>query len=147
MTLLYEKESYKIRGAAFKVYKDLGFGHKETVYQRAFEQALLGTGLKIEKEKRLPVMFENKKVGTYTPDFLVEKEILIELKAKNIISDQDIRQFWQYLTGTNYKLGFLINFGQSDGVKIIRRVYDLARKFPRNSASSSALFSDNYETQ
>lgn len=127
MELLYKEESYKIRGSTFKVYKVLGCGHKESVYQRAFEQALTSQGLKVEREKRLPVIFEGKKVGIYVPDFLVEEKIIIELKAKQILTLQDVKQFWQYLTGTEYELGFLINFGKPGGAQIIRRVYNTSR--------------------
>ncbi len=133
--LLYENESYKIRKAVFDVYKKLGCGHKETVYQKALDVALLKGSLKIEKEKRLPVIFENVNVGTYIPDFLVEGKIIIELKAKPFITQGDIRQFWQYLKSTDYALGFLVNFGKPAGVQIIRRIYETARNdFPRDSA-------------
>lgn len=130
--LLYEQESYKIRGAAFDVYKSLGCGHKEVVYQRACHEALTKRELKVEREKRIDVIFEGKKVGTYTPDFLIEDKIVLETKAKKMITQQDVKQFWDYLTGSNYKLGFLINFGKPGGVEIIRKVYDTARQ--KNSA-------------
>jgi len=125
--LIYEKESYKIRRAVFDVYRELGCGHKETVYQKALYLLLLKEKLNIEKEKRLPVIFEGVNVGTYIPDFLVEKMIIIELKAKPFITKEDTKQFWHYLKSTEYKLGFLINFGEPGGVQIIRRVYDTAR--------------------
>ncbi|OGZ66496.1 MAG: hypothetical protein A3C50_00380 [Candidatus Staskawiczbacteria bacterium RIFCSPHIGHO2_02_FULL_43_16] len=125
--LLYEKESYKIRKAVFNVYKELGCGHKETVYQKAFYIALLKEELKIEKEKRLPVIFDGANVGTYIPDFLIEEAIIVELKSKSFITKEDTLQFWQYLKSTNYKLGFLINFGIPGKAQIIRRVYDTAR--------------------
>ena len=127
MELLFEEESYKSRGAVFEVYKELGCGHKETIYQRALNLALINIGLSVEKEKHLAVIFENKKIGAYIPDFLINTNIILELKAKSIITAQDIQQFWHYLTSTNYKLGFLINFGKPGGVEIIRRVYDKAR--------------------
>ena len=127
MTLLYEDESYKIRNAIFRVYKELGCGHKETVYQRATYQSLLGQNLGVEKEKHLPVLFENTNVGMYIPDFLINEKIIVELKAKPYLIKQDIEQFWQYLKSTNYKLGFLVNFGKPGGVEIIRRVYDTGR--------------------
>lgn len=141
MSLLFEKESYEIRGSAFEVYKALGCGHKEVVYQKAFFGALLKKFPLVEREKQLPVYFQGKKVGTYTPDIVVENKIPIELKAKPQITSHDIDQFWHYLTGTEYKLGFLINFGKPGGVEIIRRVYDEARKpVPRLSAPDSASF-------
>ena len=127
MDLLYEEESYKIRGAIFDVYQELGCSHKEVVYQKAVHQSFLNQGLKIEKEKRLPVIFRSVSVGVYVPDFIVNGEIIIELKAKPFMTKQDMKQFWHYLKGTEYKLGFLVNFGQPAGVKIIRRVYDIAR--------------------
>ena len=66
-------------------------------------------------------------MGTYVPDLIVNEVILIELKAKPILTNDDIKQFWHYLKGSNYKLGFLINFGAVGGVQIIRKVYDEAR--------------------
>lgn len=136
MSLLYEKESYKIRGAAFNTYKELGCGHKETVYQKAFYLSLIKEDLSIEKEKRLPVIFDNVNVGVYIPDFLVNDSIIIELKAKPMATQYDVKQFWHYLKSTEYKLGFLINFGRPGGIQIIRRIYDKIRSnnFPRNSA-------------
>lgn len=62
------------------------------------------------------------------PDLVVNDVILIELKAKPRLTKEDINQFWYYLKGTNYLLGFLINFGAPNGVEIIRKVYDTARK-------------------
>jgi GxxExxY protein len=133
--LLYEKESFAIRGAAFNVYKQLGCGHKEVVYQRAYLDALIAKQLSVEKEKRLPVYFNGKVVGVYVPDFVINGGIIVELKAKPVLIQADIRQFWDYLTSTNYELGFLINFGKPGWVEIIRRVYDTAREnLPRISA-------------
>ncbi len=140
MSLLYEEESYKIRGASFEVYKALGCGHKEIVYRKAEIISLVKRTLEIEEEKQLPVYFDGKKVGVYVPDIVVNKVIIIELKAKPFLTQQDIKQFWDYLTATKYELGFLINFGKPGGVEIIRRVYQTARntKVPRLSALDSA---------
>jgi len=62
------------------------------------------------------------------PDLIINDSILIELKAKPRLLKEDEKQFWYYLKGTDYKLGFLINFGAPDGVEIVRKVYDSARK-------------------
>ena len=140
MSLLYEEESYKIRGAVFEVYNQLGYGHKEIIYQKALAQTFANKGLVFETEKRLPVFFDGQKVGVYVPDFLIGSRIIIEVKAKPVIVLPDIRQFWQYLKGTDYKLGLLINFGNPRDVQIIRRVYDTKRskEIPRKSARDSA---------
>lgn len=125
---LYKEESYALRGVAFDIYKQFRNTHKEKVYRDAFCFALAEKGLQVEKEKRIPVLYAGKTVGTYVPDIVVADSIFIELKAKPMITKQDKEQFWQYLKNSNYKLGFLINFGAHGGVQIIRRVYDIARK-------------------
>lgn len=126
--LLYEKESYLIRGACFDLYKELGNGHKESVYQKGLFHLLKEKDLIVEKEKRIPVKIDGVCLGNYTPDFVINDLILVELKAKSFTTVQDKKQFWHYLKATEYKLGLLINFGKPGGVEIIRRVYDTARK-------------------
>lgn len=125
--LLYKEESYIIQGGAFEVYKQFRNRYKETVYQRALIEYLKNKGLVVDKEKQIPVYFQNKKVGVYIPDIVVNDYILVELKCKSIFTQDDIKQFWHYLKGSDYKVGYLINFGSSKGVQVIRRVYDTAR--------------------
>lgn len=125
--LLYQEESYSIRGVAFDIYKQFRNNHKEKIYRDSFYLGLIRKGLKAEKEKRIDIFYDNKKVGTYIPDLVINDEIFIELKAKPFISKQDIEQFWHYLKNSDYKLGFIINFGSLNGIQIIRRVYDTAR--------------------
>lgn len=126
--LLYKGESYIIQGGAFEVYKQFRNRHKETVYNRALVAYLNDRGLSLETEKQIPIYFAGKKVGVYTPDIVVNGSIFIELKCKPNITHEDVKQFWHYLTGSSYKVGYLINFGRPGGVQIIRRVYDSARK-------------------
>ncbi len=135
---LYKQESYKIRGIIFEIYKTLGSGHKEKVYQEAFYFGLLQQGFKVDKQKRISIYYLNKKIGIYIPDLIINDKILIELKAKPNLFKQDIEQFWHYLKNSQYKLGFLVNFGYPKGAEIIRRVYDTARC---KSSASSALAS------
>lgn len=124
---LYKQESYVIRGGAFEVYKQFRNRHKEKLYQRALIEYLKEKGLAVEQEKQIPIYFLNKKVGTYIPDIVVNNMIFIELKCKPFINKDDIKQFWYYLKCSNYKVGYLINFGSPEGVQIIRRIYDTAR--------------------
>ncbi len=123
---LHEKESYKIRGACFEIYNEFGGAFKESVVDRALTEALKKQGLTVEDQKRIDIYFKNKKVGTYVPDKIINDIILLEVKAKQFLTNQDEEQFWKYLKGTNYKLGFLVNFGPTKlGIK--RIVYDKAR--------------------
>jgi GxxExxY protein len=123
MALLYPQESYDIRGASYEIYKVFRNNHKEIVYHRALFDELLRRGYNIEKNKQIAVYFNNKKVGVYIPDLVVNNSIFIELKCKPFITKEDLNQFWYYLKNSNYQLGFLINFGAKDGVQIMRRIY------------------------
>ncbi|MCK4782028.1 GxxExxY protein [Candidatus Parcubacteria bacterium] len=121
--LLYKQESYIIQGVAFDIYKQFRNRHKEKVYQNSFYLGLKNKSLAVEKEKRIDILYNNKKVGTYIPDLVVNNIIFIELKVKPNLIQEDIKQFWYYLKVSGYKLGYLINFGMPDGVQIIRRIY------------------------
>ncbi|MCM8793383.1 MAG: GxxExxY protein [Candidatus Omnitrophica bacterium] len=84
-------------------------------------------GLFPEIDKKIEVRFKDEKVGVYVPDLVVNDKILIELKVKPYLTKEDERQFWYYLKASDYKLGFLINFG-SEKLEIKRRIYDKARE-------------------
>ena len=124
---LYPEESYIIRGACFSIYKKFRNTQKESIYQRSLLEELKSKGLKVEREKQLPIYHLGVKVGVYVPDLVINEAIIIELKAKPFLHKEDIRQFWYYLKNSEFRLGFLVNFGESNGIKIIRRVYDKAR--------------------
>jgi GxxExxY protein len=124
--LLYREESYLIRGACFEVYKQFGGAFKESVIDKALQISLKSKGLKIETQKRIDIYFKEIKVGTYIPDITVNGVIILELKCKPFLAKGDIDQFWKYLRGSQYKLGFLINFSPNE-LEIKRVVYDLVR--------------------
>jgi len=126
--LLYKEESYIIQGMAFDIYKQFRNRHKEKIYQNSFYSGLINKKLKVEKEKQIDIYYNGRKVGTYIPDLVVDNKILIELKTKPRLTQDDVKQFWYYLKSSNFKVGYLINFGAPNGVQIIRRIYDEARK-------------------
>ena len=121
--ILYEKESYIIRGVCFEIYKEFRNRHKEKVYNKALLGHLKRKGLSVEQEKQIPIFFKGERVGVYVPDIIVENKILLELRCKPFMSKDDIAQFWYYLKAIDFTLGFLINFGAKGGVEIIRRVH------------------------
>ncbi len=123
---LYEEESYKIRGACFEVYQEFGGAFKETIIDKALTKALNDKGLEVEEQKRVDIYFKGKKVGVYIPDKVINGKIIIELKSKPFVTKGDIDQFWKYLRGSEYKLGFLVNFSP-EKLTIKRIVYDSAR--------------------
>lgn len=134
---LYERESYLIRGACFEVWKEFKGIFKESVIDKALTIALVEKRLKVESQKRIDIYFRNKKVGTYVPDKIVNDVILIELKSKPFLAKEDIEQFWKYLKGSEYRLGFLINFSPTK-LQIKRVVYDTARHSATNQRNKSA---------
>ncbi len=130
--LLYREITYKIRGACFEVWKKFGGAFKEKIVDNALFIALKNKGLEVKNQVKINVYFNDQKVGSYVPDKIVNDCVLLEIKCKPFLTQEDRRQFWLYLKGSQYKLGLLINFG-SKKLEIERRVYDKARN-PRQSA-------------
>lgn len=122
---LYEEESHKIGESCREVWQKFGGAFKESIVDRALTIALEKHGLKVDSQKRIDIFFDEKRVGTYIPDKVINDTILIEVKCKPFLTREDEKQFWRYLRASFYKLGFLINFGSR--LEIKRRIYDKAR--------------------
>jgi GxxExxY protein len=123
---LYEEESYLIRGACFTVWNALGSAFKESAIDKALTKEFKSKGLTVEDQKRIDIMYDGEKIGTYIPDKIINNKIIVELKRKSYLTRQDSSNFWNYLRGSQYKLGLLINFGDNK-LEIKRVVYDKAR--------------------
>lgn len=135
--LLHEDLTYKIRGAVFEVRKKLGSGHKESVYHNALKLEFEKRHLPFESEKVINVVYDDKKVGVYTPDFLIDGKVIIELKSLPYIGDPIKKQVWNYLKGGPYELALLVNFGP-DGAEI-ERIIDSPKKKSQSLSVSSPL--------
>ena len=113
--IVYKEESYKIVGAAFKVYNGLGPGFLEAVYQEALEIELQKQGIPFEREKELKIQYNGVELKqTYKADFVCFGKIIVELKAVSSLENAHRSQVYNYLRATGYKLGLLLNFGSSD---------------------------------
>ena len=108
--LLYEEETFAIRGAIFEVYKTLGDGYLEEVYQNALEEELKLRSIPFVAKKRLHVMYKGRDCGLYAPDFICHDKIIVEIKAVEMLHAQHLAQLMNYLKATNFKLGLLVNF-------------------------------------
>ena len=108
---MYANLTYKIRGAIFNVYITLGPGHKEQVYQKAVAKVLKETGSPYKREEPLEVSYKGEKVGNYRPDFVVKNKVILEIKAVEFMPKFYEQQLVHYLKSTNFKIGFLVNFG------------------------------------
>lgn len=110
--ILYKDESYKIVGAAFKVYNTLGPGFLETVYQEALEIQFQRDGVPYEREKDIKIFYDGIELKqTYKADFVCFGNIIVELKAVSTLDDAHRSQVYNYLHATGHKLGLLLNFG------------------------------------
>ena len=113
--ILYKEESYKIIGAAFKVYNTLGAGFLEAVYQEALEIQFKREGIPYEREKELKINYDGVELKqTYKADYVCFGKIIVELKAVSALDDTHRSQVYNYLHATGYKLGLLLNFGYPD---------------------------------
>lgn len=123
MDIIYKAESFAINGAAFEVYKQLGHGFLEAVYQEALEIEFTKRGIPFEREKELTIFYDGKPLmQKYRADFVCFGKIIIELKAVAELDDSHRSQVYNYLKATNYKLGIIYNFGHYEGLQYERKV-------------------------
>ncbi len=108
--LLYPELSYKIVGCAFEVFKEIGPGHLEKVYQRALAIAFRKAGLNFIEQIRYDVKFCDENVGFGFVDFLVEEKIIVELKRGKIYLKKEVDQVVDYLKKSDLSLGIIIRF-------------------------------------
>ncbi|EIM64617.1 GxxExxY protein [Desulfobacter postgatei] len=121
MSLIFEEETYLIRGAVFEVYKEMGCGFLEAVYQECLEVELSKRGIPFVAQKEIPLMYKGEPLHQiYKPDLICYNKIILELKAVKDISPEHKAQVINYLKATNLKLGLLINFGSHPKVQIER---------------------------
>jgi GxxExxY protein len=120
--LLHKDVTEKIIGAAFEVYRELGYGFLEKVYQKAMVYELGLMGVKYKEEPPTPAMYKGVKLLDYFGDLLVEDVVMVELKAHKTYQADDEAQLLNELRASNYRVGLLINFGR-DGVKFKRMVF------------------------
>jgi GxxExxY protein len=122
MALLHESITEQIIGAAFEVYRVLGYGFLEKVYQRAMMVELRIRGLKADDESKIKVVYKDEIVGDYKADLFVEDAVIAELKTAKEYQTADEPQLLNELNATGIKVGLMINFGRNK-VEFKRFVY------------------------
>ncbi|HLZ75908.1 GxxExxY protein [Phenylobacterium sp.] len=121
--LLYENEAFQIRGAAFEVYRAMGAGFLEAVYQECLEVEFANRGVPFEARRPLALAYKGQLLQqTYVADFFCYDRIIVELKSVRTIAPEHRAQTVNYLRVTNMKLGLLINFGASPKIEMERFV-------------------------
>ena len=103
--------SFKVIGLAIEVHRHLGPGLLESAYQECLYYELKNAGLKVEKEKALPIIYKDIRIDHgYRIDLLIEDKIVIELKTVESFTDVHSAQILTYLKLGEYPLGLLMNF-------------------------------------
>ena len=122
----YAVLTQKIIGVFYEVYNELGPGFLESVYQKSLALALESSGLMVCSRIDIPVWFRGHQVGQFEGDLLVEKCVLLELKAARTLGSAHQAQLLNYLRATEIEVGLLLNFGPKPEFK--RVAYDNSRK-------------------
>ena len=109
------KISYEIRGAIYEVYKTLGPGLLESVYEEALVYELEQRGLKVERQKQVPIIYKGNALKTdLRLDLLVEDQVIVELKSVAEMKDVYFKQTLTYCKLLDKRLGILVNFNVDD---------------------------------
>ena len=107
--------SYKIRGAIYKVYNNLGPGLLESIYEKALAYELRKIGLTVSTQQEISVIYVGEDLGVgLRLDLLVENCVIIEVKSKEDLTKVDHKQLITYLKVTDLRLGILVNFQVDD---------------------------------
>ena len=115
--------SYQIRGAIYDVYKNLGPGLLESVYEEALSFELEQRGLKVERQKMVPITYKGHSLKTELRlDLLVEDEVIVELKSVEEMKKVFYKQLLTYLRLLNLHVGILVNFNTDNILEDIYRV-------------------------
>ena len=120
---LYKDLSYKLVGCFYEVYNELGPAHKEQVYHEALKITFGESKIEYKSKPRIIIKFRENDIGIYEPDFIIENKIIVEIKSLLNMPRVFEQQLYYYLKGTDFKVGYLVNFG-TEKINIRRRVYD-----------------------
>ncbi|MEK6700166.1 MAG: GxxExxY protein [Nitrospirota bacterium] len=110
--ILFKDLSYKIVGLAIQVYKELGYGFLEKVYENALMILLRREGIRAIQQAPIAVKFLGESAGEYFADILVEDKIILEIKTAEKIIDAHRAQALNYLKATGMQLAIILNFGK-----------------------------------
>jgi len=108
--LFYKDESYAIQGAIFEVYREMGCGFLEAVYQECLEEEFKLQNIPFVAQRDLLIQYKGKLLRQiYKPDFICFDQIIVEIKALSVLTGEHETQVLNYLKATGYRLGLLVN--------------------------------------
>jgi GxxExxY protein len=111
--ILYKSEGYAIQGAVYEVYREMGCGFLEAVYQECLASEFAARHVPFRDDANLTLTYKQEPLRQiYKPDFVCYDKIIVELKAVNTVDDVHRAQVFNYLKATQMRLGLLVNFGR-----------------------------------
>ena len=123
MEIIYKEEAYSIQGACFEVYKTLGNGFLEAVYQEALAIEFGSKHIPFREQQSLTLFYKGTALKqTYKPDFVCFDKIIVELKAVSELAPEHEAQLLNYLKTSGMRLGLLVNFGHYPKMEIKRLI-------------------------
>jgi GxxExxY protein len=121
--ILYKQECYAIQGAVFEVYREMGSGFLEAVYQECLEREFVNRNIPFEAQVVLSLSYKGERLHQgYKADFICYNRVIVELKTVKDIGDDHRAQVFNYLKATGLRLGLLVNFGHYPKATIERIV-------------------------
>jgi GxxExxY protein len=129
--LKHRELTEKLIGVFFDIYNELGHGFLESVYEQAFAVSLAEGGVFFERQIAVPVWFHSQRIGDFRADLLVDRKVIVELKAGRLIDASWEKQLLNYLRVTDVEIGMLFNFGPKAEFK--RYIFENDKKNPRKS--------------
>ena len=123
---LYTDLTEKVIKSFYKVYNELGYGFLEKVYENALFHELKKCDLVCLKQQPIKVFYDDKIVGDYYADIIVENKVILELKAAESLVEEHELQLINYLKATQLEVRLLLNFGKKPEIK--RKIFSNDRK-------------------
>ncbi|WP_428357174.1 GxxExxY protein [Methyloprofundus sp.] len=121
--ILFKDECYQIQGAIFEVYREMGCGFLEAVYQECLEKEFSSKSIPFVAQRKLNLFYKGEVLKQiYVPDFICHESIIVEIKALSKITPQHEAQVLNYLKATKIRLGLLVNFGSYPKATVQRLV-------------------------
>jgi len=121
--LILKEASFAIQGAVFEVYREIGGGFLESVYQECLEKEFQRQKITFVAQAKLDLYYKGEWLNqTFRADFICYNEIIVEIKAVKELAPEHSAQVINYLRATRLKLGLLVNFGSYPKATIKRLV-------------------------
>lgn len=124
-----EEITYKVNGCAMKVHNTLGNGFQEVIYQRCLAIELSKAGLIFAREVEQTIYYDDIEVGNRRADFIIENQVVVELKAIVNLENVHLAQAKNYVVAYQFTIGLLINFGATS--LQFKKIYNTNNKYQK----------------